>query len=51
MAKEIKNNHMVGFFKNIEPTLENMTSIAHFNRIVNNYLKIIKLLTTNKNAK
>jgi hypothetical protein len=42
MNKEQKNNHMAGLFGKIEPTLENMNSIAKFNRIVMNYLKTTK---------
>ena len=42
MEKEL-NNHMVGFFSKVEPTLQNMNSITEFNRIILNYLKMIKL--------
>jgi predicted amino acid racemase len=50
MEKELKNIHMSGLFGKIEPTLENMNSIAQFNRVIKNYLKmklIIKEKTTN----
>ena len=43
MEKELKNICMAGLFSKIEPTLQNMNSIAEFNRIVMNYLKMIKL--------
>jgi hypothetical protein len=43
MEKELKNICMIGLFSKIEPTLQNMNSIAEFNRIVMNYLKMIKL--------
>lgn len=32
-----------GLFSKIEPTLQNMNSIAEFNKIVMNYKKMIKL--------
>jgi len=43
MEKELKNIHMTGLFSKIEPTLQNMNSISEFNRIIKNYLKMIKL--------
>ena len=43
MEKELKNICMAGLFSKIEPTLQNMNSIAEFNRIIMNYLKMIKL--------
>lgn len=50
MEKEQKNNHMAGLFGKIEPTLENMNSIAKFNRIIKNYLKM-KRIKKNENTK
>ncbi len=32
----------------LEPTLENMNSIASFNKVVKNYIKMKKLLYENK---
>lgn len=43
MGKELKNICMSGLFSKIEPTLQNMNSIAEFNKIIMNYLKMIKL--------
>jgi hypothetical protein len=43
MEKELKNICMTGLFSKIEPTLQNMNSIAEFNKIIMNYLKMIKL--------
>jgi hypothetical protein len=40
MAKELKNICMTGLFSKIEPTLQNMNSIAEFNKIIKNYLKM-----------
>lgn len=34
---------MIGLFDKIPPTLENMNSIAEFNKIVMNYLKMISI--------
>ena len=34
---------MSSLFSKIEPTLQNMNSIAEFNRIIMNYLKMIQL--------
>ena len=34
---------MGSLFSKIEPTLQNMNSIAEFNRIIMNYLKMIQL--------
>ena len=39
----LKNPSMEGLFKKIPPTLQNMNSIAEFNKIVMNYLKMVKL--------
>jgi hypothetical protein len=41
---EKPNNYMNGLFNKIETTLQNMNSIAEFNRIVKNYIKINRLL-------
>lgn len=35
--------HMIGLFDKIPPTLENMTSIAEFNKIIMNYFKMINI--------
>lgn len=35
--------HMIGLFDKIEPTLENMNSIAEFNKIIKNYLKMKRI--------
>lgn len=43
MKENRENNYTDGMFSKIEPTLQNMNSIAEFNRIVMNYLKMIKL--------
>jgi hypothetical protein len=43
MGKELKNICMSSLFSKIEPTLQNMNSIAEFNRIIMNYLKMIQL--------
>ena len=48
MKKEQKNNHMVGLFGKIEPTLENMNAIAQLHRIIKNYLKM-KRIQNNEN--
>jgi hypothetical protein len=40
MTKEKTNNFMSGLFSKIEPTPLNLQSIAEFNRIVKNYLKM-----------
>ena len=34
---------MIGLFDKIEPTLENMNSIAEFNKIIKNYLKMKRI--------
>jgi hypothetical protein len=39
----LKNIFMPGLFSKIEPTMQNLNSIAEFNRIIKNYLKMIKL--------
>lgn len=39
----MENSYLNGIFDKIEPTLENMISIADFNRIVMNYFKMIRL--------
>lgn len=38
-----KEDYRKGLFSKIEPTLQNMNSIAEFNKIVMNYKKMIKL--------
>jgi len=34
---------MIGLFDKIEPTQENMNSIAEFNKIIKNYLKMKRI--------
>ena len=34
---------MSGLFVKIEPTLENMNSIAQFNKVIKNYLKMKRI--------
>ena len=41
--KELKIIHMAGLFGKIEPTLENMNSIAQFNKVIKNYLKMKRI--------
>ncbi len=43
MKKELKNIHMSGLFGKIEPTLENMKSIAEFNKVIKNYIKMKRI--------
>ena len=39
----LNNDYRKGLFSKIEPTLQNMNSIAEFNKIVINYKKMFKL--------
>lgn len=39
---------MKGLFAKIEPTLQNMNSIAEFNRVVVNYLKLLRIEKANE---
>lgn len=42
------NDYRKGLFSKIEPTIQNMNSIAEFNKIVMNYKKMIKLENNGK---
>jgi hypothetical protein len=45
---EHNNDYIKGLFSKIEPTIQNINSIAEFNKIVMNYKKMIKLENNGK---
>ena len=44
----LNNDYRKGLFSKIEPTLQNMKSIAEFNKIIMNYKKMLKLENNGK---
>lgn len=44
----LNNDYRKGLFSKIEPTVQNMNSVAEFNKIVMNYKKMIKLENNGK---
>ena len=46
--KKQTEDYRKGLFSKIEPTVQNMNSVAEFNKIVMNYKKMIKLENNGK---